>query len=415
MRAARASQGVKLMNRPRLEVPKLRLVPAGVRGGPLALLAGACFTVFGGAACGGGGSSGAPVSAGDDSGAAVGSDASPGTGGGSGGSSGSSGSSGGGAVGADAGAASPGADAGPGDSGGGTKPGEAGAGATDGGVSGGGLFDHCSLDGGCLADCSPPANDPIATGNASYDLYDGCILAAMAVAGMTEPWQGQLLKAQAYNESGITPMVTTNDGTCGGQNCGIWAISAGTVSGDSPPGPCGSSATDPLTGSVDYSHSYGIFQDTPACEGTFLQPSLPAGHTCTPTGTADNIPFGTNVTFYCESATSLGVSTPNGTKKGYINVVQDPKDPLYATSVFNPAYDLYVYFDVSWGLNFQQANAGAKGCTLVQQWYLSLAYWLTGNATTSCTLTGAGKQYVQTAITDYETVLYNKKWPYPAP
>ena len=41
--------------------------------------------------------------------------------------------------------------------------------------------------------------------------------------------------------------------------------------------------------------------------------------------------------------------------------------------------------------------------------------WLTGNATTSCTLTGDGLQYVQTAITDYETVLYNKTWPYPAP
>jgi hypothetical protein len=51
----------------------------------------------------------------------------------------------------------------------------------------------------------------------------------------------------------------------------------------------------------------------------------------------------------------------------------------------------------------------------MQQWYLSLAYWLTGNATTSCTLTGDGLQYVQTAITDFETVLYNKTWPYPAP
>ena len=85
------------------------------------------------------------------------------------------------------------------------------------------------------------------------------------------------------------------------------------MSGDSPPGPCGSSSTDPATGEVDYSHSYGLFQDTPACEGTFL------------------------------------------------------------------------------------------------------AYWLTGNATSSCTLTGDGLNYVQTAISDYETVLYNKTWPYPAP
>ena len=234
---------------------------------------------------------------------------------------------------------------------------------------------------------------------------------------MTETWQGQLLKSQAYNESGITPVISTNDNTCGGQNCGPWAISAGSVSGDSPPGPCGSSAADTATNDQpDYSHSYGLFQDTPACEGTFLQPlPLPSGYTCTGTTEANNIPFGPSITFYCESATTAGVSTPSGIKKGAINAVQDTSNALYATSIFNPAYQLYVYLDYSWAINFQQANAGASGCTEVQQWYLSLAYWNTGNATTSCTLTGQGLQYVQTAITDYETVLYNQKWPYPSP
>ena len=109
--------------------------------------------------------------------------------------------------------------------GGGTATG--GASATGGGGTDAGLFAHCSLDGGCLADCSAPANDPIATGNADYDLYDGCILAALQKAGLTETWQGQLLKAQAMNESGITPVITTDDSMCGGQNCGFWAISAG--------------------------------------------------------------------------------------------------------------------------------------------------------------------------------------------
>ena len=279
---------------------------------------------------------------------------------------------------------------------------------------GGGLFADCSLAGGCIADCSPPANDPIATGNSSFDLYDGCILAAMRVAGMTEAWEGQLLKCQADNESGITPVITTNDGNCGGQNCGSWAISAGSVSGDSPPGPCGSSSVDPFTGQVDYSHSYGLFQETPACEGTFLQKTLPSGYTCTPTTKADNIPFDTGVTFYCESATSLGVSTPTGTNKGYINAVQNTSDPLYATSIFNPAYQIYVYMDYTWGINFQGANARANGCTQVQQWYLSLAYWLTGSATTSCTLTGAGQQYAQSAVRNY-AALYKKTWPYPGP
>jgi hypothetical protein len=287
--------------------------------------------------------------------------------------------------------------------------------SSEGGASseGGSLFAQCTLEGGCIADCSAPADDPLGTGNATNDQYDGCLLAGMQVAGMTT-WQGQLLKAQAYDESGISPVITTDDVMCGGQNCGIWAISAGSASGDSPPGPCGSSAVDPFTGTVDYSHSYGLFQQTPACEGTFLRATLPSGDTCTGTTEADNIPFGATITFYCESATSLGVAVPTGTAKGYINAVQTASNPLYATSIFNPAYQIYVYMDHTWATNFAQANAQATGCTPVEQWYLSLAYWLTGNATTSCTLTGAGQKYVQTAISTYQT-FYGQAWPYPGP
>jgi hypothetical protein len=289
-------------------------------------------------------------------------------------------------------------------------------GSSDAGGSGGGIFANCSKAAGCVADCSPPTDDPIATGNKDYDLYDGCILAACKAAGLTETWMAQLLKAQAMNESGITPSITTNDTTCGGQNCGPWAISAGASSSDSPPGPCGSSSTDPATGTKDYSHSYGIFQSTPACEGTFLTATLPAGVTCTGTTTADNIPFaqGTN-RFYCESATSIGVTDLEGKQvKGYINAWQDTTSPLYATSVFNPAYQIFLYISYTWKYNFIAANAKATGCTSYQQWYLSLAYWLTGDATTSCTLTGAGLQYVDDALANYKT-LYGSAWPYPGP
>ncbi len=257
-----------------------------------------------------------------------------------------------------------------------------------------GLFANCSLAGGCVADCSPPANDPIATGNAAYDLYDGCILAAMPLAGMTDPWMGQILKAQMMNESGITPSVeaSTSSNACGGQNCGIWAISAGSVSGDAPPGPCGSSSKDPATGAVDYSHSYGLFQSTPACEGVFLTPTLPAGVTCTGTTEANDIPFALGVDrFYCESATSLGFTDDlEGNKaKGYINAWQTTTSPLYATSIFNPAYQIYVYMDYTWKYNFADANSVATGCSIYQQWYLSLAYWLNGApANTSCKLSG---------------------------
>jgi hypothetical protein len=269
------------------------------------------------------------------------------------------------------------------------------------------------MSGGCIADCSPPADDPIATGNAQYDLYDGCILAAMEVTGLTEPWMGQLLKAQAMNESGITPSVElSTNGGCGGQNCGSWAISAF----DPPPGPCGSSSKDPATGTVDISRSYGLFQSTPACEGTFLMPQLPPGITCTGTTEAKDIPFALGTDrFYCESATSLGVTDLQGNMvKGYINAWQTTTSPLYATSVFNPAYQIYVYISYTWKYNFMAANAKASGCTTYQQWYLSLAYWLTGNATTSCTLSGSGLQYVQNALSNYQT-LYGNAWPYPGP
>ena len=289
--------------------------------------------------------------------------------------------------------------------------------SSSGSTSSGGLFADCSKEKGCVADCSPPANDPLATGNPSYDLYDGCLLAAMEVAGLTDVWMGQLLKAQALNESGITPSIEkSTNGPCGGQNCGPWAISAGSVSGDSPPGPCGSSSKDPATGSVDYSHSYGLFQSTPACEGTFLTPTLPPGVTCTATTEANDIPFATGVDrFYCESATSLGVTDLTGNNvKGYINAWQDTSSPLYATSVFNPAYQIYMYISYTWKYNFIAANADAKGCSTYQQWYLSLAYWLTGNPTTSCTLSGSGLSYAKEALSNYQ-MLYGKAWPYPGP
>ncbi len=132
---------------------------------------------------------------------------------------------------------------------------------------------------------------------------------------------------------------------------------------------------------MDYSHSYGLFQSTPACEGMFLSSTLPAGYTCTGTTEANDIPFALGVDrFYCESATSLGFTDDlDGNKvKGYINAWQTTTSPLYATSIFNPAYQIYVYIDYKWKYNFEDANASAKSCSIYQQWYLSLAYWLTG-------------------------------------
>jgi hypothetical protein len=239
---------------------------------------------------------------------------------------------------------------------------------------------------------------------------------------------GGLLKGEALEEGGsITSSVTTSGGQCGGQNCGMYAISAGKVSGDSAPGPCGSSQADPFTGNVDMSHSYGLFQDTPACEGTFLMPSVPPGYTCTGTGNdgyggSASLPFSTSdKTFYCESATGNGVQDLTGkTVKGVINAITDTSDPYYKLSIFNPAYNLYVHLGHSLPVEYQQANQGVpSSCSSTEQFYKTIAYWLNGDASTSCSIPSGGGQggnlqYIQTCISNYETI-YGKSWPYPKP
>jgi hypothetical protein len=214
----------------------------------------------------------------------------------------------------------------------------------------------------------------------------------------------------------------------------MWAISGGSVSGDQAPGPCGSSSTDPFTGQVDYSHSYGLFQDTPACEGTFLLPSLPSGYKCTGTGKDEysnttQLPFSaTDKYIYCESATGNGVMNLDGvTVKGVIDAVTDPTDPNYPRSVFNPAYNLFVHIGYTLAREYKTANQGLKGCTPYQMFYNVMAYWLTGNQTNTCALpepsggcggsnneNNSGYCYVQTTLQNYQQI-YGKAWPYPFP
>lgn len=272
------------------------------------------------------------------------------------------------------------------------------------------IFANCSIGRGCNANCSPPLTDPIATGKKNYDQFDGCILEAMKVAKMNQTWQGQILKAQMVYESGLVPSINPGQYSCGGQNCGPWAISAGSISGDSPPGPCGSSNMDPETGLVDYSHTYGLFQSAPACDGVFGLTSNLSGYVCTATTTADLIPFSSLIYFYCESATSLHGS------QHFIDSTQNTSSPLYAKSVFNPAYQIYVYF-AQWPGNFQISSSKVTGCTLMQGWYLTLAHWLTGNILSSCTLSSSSSSYnyVKKIINDYQTPLYGTAWPYPFP
>ena len=307
-----------------------------------------------------------------------------------------------------------------------------------------GAFLGCTLTGGCpsTASCVYPSNvtDPIASPDpTTYDFYDACFMAGLAQGfhdSANAVWQGKLLKAEVLTEAGQFNSTINNStsGPCGGQNCGMWSISAGSVSGDSAPGPCGSSATDPLTGQADYSHSYGLFQDTPACEGTFLLPSLPSGYTCTGTGkneysNSTQLPFSaSDKYFYCESATGNGVPNLTGTTvKGVIDAVTDPADPNYPLSVFNPAYNLFVHIGYTLANEYATANQGLTGCTPYQLFYNVMAYWLTGNVTGTCALAAPsggcggsnnennnGYCYVETTLQNYKAI-YGTAWPYAFP
>ena len=64
-------------------------------------------------------------------------------------------------------------------------------------------------------------------------MYDARLVGALTSAGFPDPWVGQLLKGQALQEAGsIAPSSSNGKGSdeCGGQNCGMWAISAGADS-----------------------------------------------------------------------------------------------------------------------------------------------------------------------------------------
>jgi hypothetical protein len=288
----------------------------------------------------------------------------------------------------------------------------------------------CTIAGGCPLDVNcayaNPADDPIAsTSPSKYDMYDACLVGALTSAGFPDPWVGQFLKGQALQEAGSIAPVNSNgqpSDECGGQNCGMWAISAGSISGDTMAGGvCGVTSKDPLTGKQDNSHSYGLFQDTPGCEGTFLIPTLPAGYTCVGTGTADIVPWSTTQkSFYCESETSIGVDDLTGKKvKGVIDAVMDPTDPYYKQSIFNPAYNLFVHMTYTFKQEYDQANATATGCDPYQKVYKVVASWLNGDISNNCNIpTGGGQEgdvkYVQEALTGYKTI-YGKAWPYEAP
>jgi hypothetical protein len=289
------------------------------------------------------------------------------------------------------------------------------------------------MDGGCPLniDCkyASASADPIAStaDPSNDDVYDACMVDGLAAAGFPDAWVGQLLKGQAKQEGGaIIGTVDTNTNDCGGLNCGMWAISAGKVSGDTAPtGVCGVAQTDPVTGAKqDNSHSYALFQDTPGCEGTFLvnPADVPkSGYMIVGTGTADVIPWNmTQKVFYAESETSIGVMNLTGqTVSGIIDAVMDPTDTWYGRSIFNPAYNMFVHMGYSFKYQYQQAQGTSTGCDKYQMMFKTIAYWLNGDISNDCKVPPGGAQggnlkYVQDAINYYKT-MYGKAWPYEMP
>jgi hypothetical protein len=296
-----------------------------------------------------------------------------------------------------------------------------------------GVLAGCTMNGGCPLniDCSysDPSQDPLATTDPdSYDIYDACIVAGMEGGGFSASdvaWMGALMKGQGVQEGGqITPSSSNGavDDSCGGQNCGMWSISAGASSGDRMPGGvCGVTMNDPLTGQQDWSHSYALFQDTPGCEGTFLVPTAPAGYMVVGTGTGDIVPWNqTQKVFYAEAEASLGVmNLGNQTVKGVIDAVMDPTDPWYKQSIFYPAYNLFVHMGYTFAYQYQQAQGTSTGCDPYQKMYKTVAYWLNGDISNDCNVpTGGGQggdlNYVNSALNNYQ-MMYGQPWPYEAP
>jgi hypothetical protein len=260
--------------------------------------------------------------------------------------------------------------------------------------------------------CYQPSSDSIYSSGYA-NTYDSCVLGGAAVFGYSN-FAG-FVKAEALLESGLQAVVySTHDGF---------------------PGPCGYSGYDPLDNyqTIDASHSYGLFQETPTCGQYFAYTPSQAGKlgytSCVGTGSnMQSIPSAKY--FYC--APEGNSSDPSQYIAGwYADVATDNSLAIYGYSAYNPAFNTWIYWNTIYGMFSSTINAGQNYgdgnlniCTVNQQWYIVIAAYNEGSEVYSqlhdangqgakCVLESGtrGYNYVNSILNDYSN-LFGSRGPY---
>jgi hypothetical protein len=209
------------------------------------------------------------------------------------------------------------------------------------------------------------AVDPIAVHNANEDQYDAIIIQSVASHGLDSS-VAMIIKAQIVIESGFN---------------------AQAISMYDTQLPCGS-------------HSYGLLQVTPACETGFATLPSSTAVTATITGGLNGNPA---VLTYANPADKTDGNTIVKEGNIVIDLVSNSSNPLWATSAFNPAYE--IDFGVkSLASVISEMKSKYPGCTAANYVSMGLAGYNQGSsAVTGCTSYGGGQGYVTSLLSQYHT------------
>jgi hypothetical protein len=209
------------------------------------------------------------------------------------------------------------------------------------------------------------AVDPIAVHNANEDQYDAIIVQSVASHGLDSSI-AMIIKAQIVIESGFN---------------------AQAISMYDTQLPCGS-------------HSYGLLQVTPACETGFA--TLPSSTAVTATITG-GLNGNAAVLTYANPADKTNGNTIVKEGNIVIDLVSNSSNPLWATSAFNPSYE--IDFGVkSLASVITEMKSKYPGCTAANYVSMGLAGYNQGSsAVTGCTSYGGGQGYVTSLLSQYHT------------
>jgi hypothetical protein len=208
--------------------------------------------------------------------------------------------------------------------------------------------------------------DKIAVNNANQDLYDQFIVESIARNGLDSS-VAMILKAMIVIESGFN----------------VRAISMYDLTL-----PCNT-------------HSYGLIQVTPGCITGYAALPTTTPVTATISGGLGGVrPLLT----YINKADSIAGNTIVKEDDHVIDLVTNPANPLYATSAFNPAYNLNYGAKALAGF-IADVKSRFKTCTNVEYIKMGLAaYNRGGNAVTGCGVYSAdATTYVTNLLARYKT------------